>query len=78
MISEKLMAKPQTDKECQKRNPDKVKKYTQKYLEDKERVSVVLNKATLAKIDKVKPVGQKYSTWLKNLVEEWEKTQNTP
>ncbi len=72
------MPKRQTDKEWQERNPDKVRKYTQKYLEDKQRITVVLNNVTLGKIDKVKPAEQKYSTWLKNLVQEWEKTQNTP
>ena len=71
------MPKPKTDKEWQERNPEKVKKYVQKYLEDKERVNLVLHKDTLAKIDKVKPTEQKYSEWVKNLIKDWEKTQDT-
>ena len=71
------MPKPKTDKEWQERNPEKVKKYVQKYLEDKERVNLVLHKDTLAKIDKVKPTEQKYSDWVKNLIKDWEKTQDT-
>ncbi len=34
------MAKPQSDKEWQERNPEKARKYVQKYLEDKERVTL--------------------------------------
>ncbi len=72
------MVKPQTDKEWQERNPEKVRKYVQKYLEDKERVTIILHKDTLAKIDKVKPTEQKYSNWVKNLIREWEKAQDIP
>ena len=72
------MAKRQTDKEWQERNPEKARKYVQKYLEDKERVTVILDKPILAKIDKVKPVEQKYSVWVRNLIKEWEKTQDMP
>ena len=71
------MKKPKTDKEWQERNPEKVKKYVEKYLENKKRVIVVLDNETLAKIDKVKPAEQKYSVWVKNLVKDWEKTQDT-
>ena len=72
------MAKRQTDKEWQERNPEKARKYVQKYLEDKERVTLILNKDTLAKIDKVKPAEQKYSDWVRSLIREWEKTQGIP
>ena len=72
------MAKRQTDKEWQERNPEKARKYVQKYLEDKERVTLTLDKRILAKIDKVKPTEQKYSDWVRNLIKEWEKTQDMP
>ena len=71
------MPKPKTDKEWQERNPEKVKKYVQKYLEGKERVNLILHKDTLAKIDKVKTAEQKYSDWVRNLIKDWEKTQDT-
>ena len=71
------MPKPKTDKEWQERNPEKVKKYVQKYLEGKKSVNILLNKETLAKIDKVKPTEQKYSDWVRNLIRDWEKAQDT-
>lgn len=70
------MAKRQTDKEWQERNPDKAKKYTQKYLECKERVLITLNEATLAKIDRVKPSEQRYSDWVRKLIKDWEEAQS--
>jgi hypothetical protein len=65
------MKKPKEQTEWQRRNRDKVSGYTNKYLENKVKATVILTSDIAKKIDKIKPASQTYGRWVRELVENY-------
>lgn len=69
------MPKRESEKEWQRKHPEKVKKYRQKYLRNKKRASVTMDGWVADIIDKVKPPEQEYGAWIREFLEDWAKKQ---
>ncbi len=69
------MPKHESEKRWQKEHKDKIKTYQQNYLKDKIHAGVVLDSWVVAEIDTFKPPNQTYGGWVRQLVEDWAKSQ---
>ncbi len=65
------MVKPKSQKDWQQRNPDKVRAYTARYQEGKKKISVILTKKLVEKIDTIKAPSKTYGRWVRELVEQY-------
>ncbi len=55
----------------QKAHKNKVNQYHKKYLKNKVRVDLVLDKGLVERIDKVKRPDENYASWIKRISQEW-------
>ncbi|NMF61779.1 hypothetical protein DP113_18115 [Brasilonema octagenarum UFV-E1] len=65
------MPKHPSQKVWQKTHKDKIDQYQRKYLDNKVRICVVLDKELVGQIDRVKPSDQTYASWIKRISRDW-------
>lgn len=70
------MPKRDSEKDWQRRHPEKVKEYQERYLKDKKRALVTLESWVVEAIDKVKPSDQEYGAWIREFLENWAETSS--
>ncbi|HEY9860172.1 MAG TPA: hypothetical protein V6D16_11755 [Candidatus Obscuribacterales bacterium] len=71
------MVKNKYQKTWELNHPEKVKQYTQNYLQDKVKATVILQPSVRDAIDKVKDSSQPYGAWIRQFLEDWAKTQSS-